>query len=72
MNDQEKNQHQVQVQSKQQEKKEKEELPFKIKFHIFISPEFNLDKKECQIGIFTNLSKKKFDMKDIIVFDNIR
>ena len=59
-----------QQKSQQQENPKNDTSPFKIKFHIFILPEFKLDKNECQIGIYTNLTN--YDMKKIIVFDNIR
>ena len=63
----EKNERKIEVQSPQ--KISKNDLQsFKIRFHI--QNEFNFDENEGQIGIISNLNK--FNMKEMIVFDNIR
>ena len=63
----EKNERKIEVQSPQ--KISKNDLQsFKIRFHI--QTEFNFDENEGQIGIISNLNK--FNMKEMIVFDNIR
>ena len=63
------NERKIEVQSPQ--KISKNDLhSFKIRFHIFIPSEFNFDESDGQIGIISNLNK--YNMKEMIVFDNIR
>ena len=63
------NERKIEVQSPQ--KISKNDLhSFKIRFHIFIPSEFNFDENDGQIGIISNLNK--YNMKEMIVFDNIR
>lgn len=43
---------------------------FKIRFHVFVSPEYNVDFSRCKIGIFCNATD--WDQKKIIYFDTIK
>ena len=52
----------------QTEKQNRNLAPFKIKFHIFIPPDLNLNNKECRFGFFSNINN--FDKNDIVVFDD--